>query len=113
MQDVGRMIAQFAGANFIDLIADGHAHAATHYVDRLLFRMLVRPRALASFPVHMHDLNRLAAHYRPSGVGMGRGDQMILIGIEPYPRHALSLRLRLTKLPGRWHMEPKPIRIRP
>jgi hypothetical protein len=47
----------------------------------------MRARAVAGFPVHLHDLDRLAAHHRPARVGMFRRDQMILVGVENHTRH--------------------------
>src|ERR1039457_4626945 len=89
------MVADIAGADLVGLAANGHAHAAAHHVDRLLFRMLMRARAVAGAPVHLHDLDRLAAHHRPARVGMFRGDQMILVAVERYARHTNLLLFKL------------------
>ncbi|MBI3704192.1 MAG: substrate-binding domain-containing protein [Rhizobiales bacterium] len=78
-----------------ELMSDRHAHAAAHHVDRLLFRMLVRARAVALLPVHLHDLDRFTAHHRPARIGMLGRDQMILVGIERNASHA-NLQLALS-----------------
>src|SRR5262245_17910501 len=81
------MVAHLAGPDLVSLLAAGHAHAAADHVDRLLLRMLVRAGAVAGTPVHLHHLDRLAAHDRATGVGMRRGDKVIEVAVEEHAGH--------------------------
>src|SRR5262245_14192724 len=90
MQHVRGMVAHLARPDLVGLLAAGHAHAAADHVDRLLLRMLMRARAVAGAPVHLHHLDRLAAHDWAAGVGMRRGDEVVEVAVKDHARHESS-----------------------
>src|SRR5262249_34686372 len=95
MQRVRGMVAHLARPDLVGLLAAGHAHAAADHIDRLLLRMLVRTRAVAGAPVHLHHLDRPAAHDWTAGVGMRRGDEVIEVAVEEHAGHEVPTRIWL------------------
>src|SRR5262245_4546551 len=87
MQHVRGMIAHLARSDLVGLVTASHAHAAADHIDRLLLGMLVRTRAVAGTPVHLHHLDRLAAHHRTTSIGMRGCDEMVEVAVEEHAGH--------------------------